>query len=107
MLVKVWLVAYPLPNSRKKRTNRPVEFKEAYQPWPPGLAPGPEQKKEHRGSIECTLKSLKRYIHHLLTFTLFLLLFIHKKAKPEIPLEAKTYGNAKWIRSKFYKFGFI
>lgn len=35
------------------------------------------------------------YIHHLLTLALFLLLFIPEKAKPEIPLEAKTYGNAK------------
>lgn len=54
---------------------------------PPGFASVAEQERNTQDQ-ESTLKSLKQYMYHLLTFALFLLLFIHLKATPKIPLEA-------------------
>jgi hypothetical protein len=66
----------------KRAPSIQAEFKEAFQP--PGEAAIPEQKRNTPGFTESTLKSLKHNTYYLLTFILFLLLFIYVKAQPEI-----------------------
>lgn len=73
------------------RKNEPAYLYAKKPANPPGLTSVPKQKWDTQDQQSV----LKYCIYHLLTFNLFLLLFIQEKAKTEIPLEDKTYGDAK------------
>lgn len=83
-----WLLILYLTLMRKNETAYLYAKKPAN---PPGLTSVPERKRNTQDQQSI----LKYCIYHLLTFTLYLLLFIQEKAKTEIPLEDKTYGNAR------------